>query len=215
MSRTFRFLLSTAFALVLTAGSAKAVPTEWYDDWSTTTPSLTSGLSTITIKPDKFPSPPVPPYNLGSSGVTAAQLTVASTQNNGTPDSFAGKTITLKLKLVDVDSGTPGFFSFTFQYGPISTLAKQTSHLEDLKYLSGDIGAGQSIGGNVYTPIKWSYAWPGIPKDGTNGRISFTISVSPVDIQKAPEPSTMLLSCVGLSVLGLRAWRRRRQELAA
>jgi hypothetical protein len=215
MSRTFRFLLSTAFALVLTAGSAKAVPTEWYDDWSTTTPTLMSGLSTITVKPDKFPNPPHAPYNLGSTGVTAAQIVVNSTQNNGTPDSFAGKLITMNVKVVDVESGNPGFFTFTFQYGPISTLSKQTSHLEDLKYLSGDLNAGQALGGNVYTPIKWSYAWPGIPRDGTNGRISFTFDVRPIDVQKAPEPSTMLLSCVGLSVLGLRAWRRRRQGLAA
>jgi len=223
MCRVTRFFLSAACVLAVMAGTATAAPTEWYDDWTTPTPPITQGLSSITIKPDRFPNPPVPPFNFGSSGVTAAQLVVLSSQNNGTPDHFEGRQFTLNVKVTDVDSGNLDNFSFTFAFGNNSafggsTLSKNKSHLEDLVYVSGDLGVGKTISGNIFTPIKWSYAWPGAPRDGTNGRISFTFDVRPADITKggsAPEPSTMLLSCVGLSLLSARAWRRRRQELVA
>jgi hypothetical protein len=64
------------------------------------------------------------------------------------------------------------------------------------------------VGSVFYTP-------PGPPGSDNSGSISATVTVRPVNIQKSPEPSTMVLSVVGLSFLGLSSWRKRRQKALA
>ena len=71
------------------------------------------------------------------------------------------------------------------------------------------------LGNNVYDVSNVSYTPPGPPATDNSGSIAATVNVRPLNIQKAPEPSTMVLSVVGLSFLGLSSWRKRRQKALA
>ncbi|HEY7424399.1 MAG TPA: PEP-CTERM sorting domain-containing protein [Gemmataceae bacterium] len=46
------------------------------------------------------------------------------------------------------------------------------------------------------------------------GSISASIAVQPAAVQSAPEPSSLMLACLGLPSLGLARWfRHRRKDL--
>jgi len=61
-----------------------------------------------------------------------------------------------------------------------------------------------------------SYTGPQSPSSGAGGINAWVQAFGGTgNFQQAPEPSTMLLSCLGLSLLGAASWRKRRQLLAA
>jgi len=75
------------------------------------------------------------------------------------------------------------------------------------------------LGGNIYTVDTPAFANPGPPSAINKGSISFKVDVHPNTVQggggpTTPEPSSMLLSCLGLSFLGAASWRKRRARVA-
>ena len=108
--------------------------------------------------------------------------------------------------------GTGAFHDFAYMVkfgGTISSSsAKVTAIISPMApFVDIPIGAG------LYTLSSPTYTPPGPPDSSNPSAISVSVDVRPVDIQKSPEPSTMLLSCVGLSLLGIAGWRKRRQAV--
>jgi hypothetical protein len=68
------------------------------------------------------------------------------------------------------------------------------------------------LGDFVYVVTLGTYSPPGPPSATNAGSITAHIDVfrDDVTVAQAPEPSAMMLSCLGLSFLGGAVWRRRR-----
>jgi hypothetical protein len=99
--------------------------------------------------------------------------------------------------------------------------------------IAGDYSVGHSnlsntpVGSTTQTVMLGAYDFtvtllpvilPGPANQGIQGSIATSVSIkphgTPVPAQ-TPEPSTMLLSGLGLTFLGASAWRRKRRPLAA
>ncbi|HEY7424400.1 MAG TPA: hypothetical protein VH682_09250 [Gemmataceae bacterium] len=70
------------------------------------------------------------------------------------------------------------------------------------------------LGGNLYTATIGPFDNP--PSRGPDlgqlpATISASISVQPAAVQSAPEPSSLVLACLGLPSLGLARWFLRRK----
>jgi hypothetical protein len=69
--------------------------------------------------------------------------------------------------------------------------------------------------GNLYTVTLVGYTPPGPPTASNAGSISAHVSVTPGEGGghtggSSPEPSTLVLSCLGLAFAGATSWRKRR-----
>ena len=78
-------------------------------------------------------------------------------------------------------------------------------------YVAGD-GTWASSG---FTVSLIAYTPPGPPDQSNAGSISAHVSVTTTQTADLPEPSTMLLSGLGLTFLGGAAWRKRRAKVSA
>jgi hypothetical protein len=69
--------------------------------------------------------------------------------------------------------------------------------------------------GNKYTVTVGNFTPPGPPTASNAGSISVHVAVTAgsgtVSGGHAPEPSTLLLSCLGLGFAGAASWRKRRR----
>ena len=89
------------------------------------------------------------------------------------------------------------------------------------------VSQSATLGGHVYSVSLGSFAPPGPPTASNAGSISAHVGVDevpdppppgpPGPTGNAPEPSTLLLSCLGLSGLAMAGWRkwRARRDRAA
>ena len=70
--------------------------------------------------------------------------------------------------------------------------------------------------GNQYVVTLTGYTPPGPPSASNAGSISAHVAVTPgvSTSGHTPEPSTLVLSCLGLAFGGLTTWRKRRRSLA-
>jgi len=135
---------------------------------------------------------------------------------------------TLELVLTDKKSTKSAIIFFNGQLS--GDFSKSNSNLDNtfLGATSKDgkvTGSGTDVkwtgelGGNTYTVDRPSFANPAPPSAQNKGGISFRISASSDTVeggggQTTPEPSSMLLSCLGLSFLGAASWRKRRARVA-
>src|SRR5262249_2275459 len=82
-----------------------------------------------------------------------------------------------------------------------------------------------TLGGNTFTVNLGGYVPPGPPDASNAGSISAHVAVNEISppgttggTGQSPEPSTLLLSCLGLGGLGLagrRKWRRKASSVGA
>jgi PEP-CTERM motif len=217
MKRVFA-LLTGALATLLMAGPAQAAPIPWSYDWTPSTTQLNSDTSptsfaTLTNEPGRT-------VNTDKTDITATNITVTSNAPPGFPDMFnnvnADK-VTLSLKITDINSGLSNTFAFTGTFATMNVLDPSTisSDSANLKFtpLSPQQYVWQPVGSpNQYTINFVGYTPPGPPGSGNKGSIAYHVNVVQLDIQKVPEPSTMLLAGFGASFLGLGAWRKRRRQ---
>jgi len=211
-----RFLTAhfSALAVVLFAGvSAQATPIDpntvtWMYNFSPGSPSVSSDGGrtgvTFTNEPTKSAT--------GSSDVVATNLRVFSADPAAVPppDSLTGNSghYTLALTLSTTINGKTetavlnfsGLLTGTFSkdnanignaFGPNST---QTVTLDSVTFKVQLI---------AYTP-------PGPPSQANAGSISAHVTLSGGHVTTVPEPSTILLSSLGLTFLGGARWRKRR-----
>ena len=133
----------------------------------------------------------------GSSDVVATNLRVFSSALPTSPDTFnSGGAYSLVLVVTDKASGDSAVLTFT------------GNSTQDV--VLGNFDYKVSFPTAVYAP-------PGPPAASNAGSISAHVAVSPSNIGPAtvPEPATMVLSGLGLALMGAAGWRKRRQAVAA
>jgi hypothetical protein len=138
-----------------------------------------------------------------SGGALGALLFTAPSNATGAVGTFNNVSYTTGLTVTD--SGAPGS-PHTFMFGGElnGTLAPGTNTLANT--FTTPTSQTFQLGSNTYTVSINQLALPGI---GTNGAVTYNVSVSAA-VAPVPEPSTLLLSGMGASFLGLFSWRRRR-----
>ena len=227
MKRALTFF-AAPLALLLAGTSARAADIPWTFNWTAsggpdlTAPNpgfyhLASNTAGTYLQLTNEPFGKSFGTAAGTSDLTMTGIKVFSNAppiTLGSPSFASTNPVNFTLTLTDKTSGITHNFLYTVKFGGYanSGAANVTA-----SFLGTTTYTNVQIGSSVYTVNAPVYLKPG-PPDSTNpAGISVTVSVTPGSGDKppvipgAPEPSTMMLSCVGLSFLGLVAWRKRRQ----
>jgi len=216
MKRSSVALFGAVAALLLAGSSARADFVQWRYNWTPSTLKVVSDTATTT-----FVSLTNEPLNLpagrqvsGDSDIQMTNVKTTSDAPRAAPDVFtASAPVLFNLHLTDVASGAFADLKFNIKFG--GDVSSVSSHLRVDPASLGTQYTNITLGNNVYDVTNVSYTPPGPPGSDNSGSIAVSVAVRPLDIQKAPEPSTMVLSVVSLSFLGLSSWRKRRQKALA
>lgn len=206
---------ASAVALLLafsTGAEAANLPPSslaWSYDWK---PGNTPGFVYADGKNDAGISMTNEPTKVavGNSDIVATNLRVNSFATAAAPDLISGPngnySLTLTLSLND--GGTPISKSLTFNGTLNGTLSAEAAQI--FNAFTGDKKQSVDLGAYKFEVEMIGYVGPG-PKDQENaGSISAHVTISRLTPAQVPEPSTMLLSALGLTFLGGAAWRKRR-----
>jgi hypothetical protein len=158
----------------------------------------------------------------GTSDIVATNIRAFSSATRNQPDTFTNSPYTLSLFLKDNASGqsTTLIFHGVFNGTISATSANVTTRF------TAPLVETVKLGTNTYTVNLGNYAPPGPPDASNAGSISAHVAVNETTPPstggsggpgpaQAPEPSTLLLSCLGLSSIGMGGWRRWRKKKAA
>ncbi len=203
MRRAPACVLATLLLLAL-APRAGAAFIPWKYNWSRDPAVIysdTSKQTYITLTDEKLSNA------AGSSDIVATNIKTYSNANPDHPKSFTHKDYTLTLFLLDVQSGKSGTMAFTgFLDGSVSSASSEFENT-----FTNPTTQTLDLGGHQYKVTINSFTPPGPPDAANSGAISAHATVRVSDIQKSPEPSTLLLAGLGsFSLMGYRVWRRRR-----
>jgi hypothetical protein len=216
MKRSSVALFGAVVALLLAGSSARADFVQWRFDWEPSTLKVISDTSPSTYiqLTDEPIGRPNGEQVSGNSDIQMTNVKVFSNAPRFTPDTFTNSApAVITLHLVDVASGASTTLPFSIKF-----LGEVSSSHSQLRVAPGSLATNFpniTLGNNVYSVGGVFYTPPGPPGSDNSGSISASVTVRPLNIAKAPEPSTMVLSVVGLSFLGLSSWRKRRQKTRA
>jgi len=148
---------------------------------------------------------------VGSSDVVASNLRVFSAATSASPDKLTSNgAYSLNLTLTSAAAGPPQTANLTFTgklKGKFSTESANISNMFGPNSTQTVLLAGYN-----FTVSLIAYTPPGPPDQSNAGSIAAHVTVSAVTTPaQVPEPSTVLLSSFGLSLLGGAAWRKRRK----
>jgi hypothetical protein len=146
---------------------------------------------------------------VGSSDIVATNLRVISSATASAPDTITGSngnyTLSLQLSVDNLPTPAPLVFSGKLGGSFSAENANVTNSFTDLGPKVVDIGTYR------FTVSLTSYTPPG-PQDQANaGSISAHVTVENIVPNSIPEPSTIVLSGMGLTFLGGAALRRFRK----
>jgi hypothetical protein len=146
----------------------------------------------------------------GSSDIVATNLRVFSASPGNTPDKMTGShgAYTLTLVLTETENGNTTTQTLHFTGTLSGKLSADNANIGNV-FGSNNIQT-VSLGSFNFTVAMTSYTPPGPPDQVQAGAISAHVTVSSLTPTQVPEPSTMLLSALGLSFLSGAAWRKRR-----
>jgi hypothetical protein len=211
MTRLSKALLLAAFAaLAFGPGRAHASFVSWSYNWTPSALALPadvpgSGGLSLTNEPTKNAD--------GTSDVVVTNIRGFSSASRSTPDKFTHAAYNFTLVLTDLASGKAAHMTFSgFFSGTMSATSANIGNT-----FTGVTTETVSLGGHTYTVTMGNYSPPGPPTASNPGSISAHVGVDevkgpPIVTGNAPEPSTLLLACFGLSGLGLTGWRRWRRQ---
>jgi hypothetical protein len=227
MKRSVSLFAAPLAALLLAGTSARAADIPWSFNWTPAGPSLSVNASdppgTLRLASNTAGSYMLVTNEPGgtAAGNSTSVLTNLRIFSNappvtlGSPNFSSSSPVTFTLALKDTNSGMVHNFLYTVLFGGYinSRAAAVTAAFQGSTSFTN-----VQIGQNLYTINNPSFTPPGPPGAANAGSIAVQVSVTPASggkpppvIPGAPEPSTMALSCVGLSFLGLAGWRKRRQ----
>jgi hypothetical protein len=175
-------------------------------------PPGTGGLS-LTNEPAKHAD--------GTSDVVVTNIRAFSSASRSTPDKFTHASVSFFLVLTDEASKKSASFTFSgFFSGTVSATSANVQFTP-----TAPLTLTAKIGNNTYSINLGNYAPPGPPAASNSGSISAHVAVNEISsigggggggggggTGQAPEPSTLLLSCLGLGGLGLAGWRKWRRK---
>ena len=208
MTRSSIALLMTLSAtLAWGTSQAKADFVPWSYNWEPSALAIkaggagTGGLS-LTDEPLKHAD--------GTSDVVATNIRAFSSASRKITDVINHAPVTFTLLLKDELSNQTATLKFTgFFNGTISATSANVQFTA-----TAPLTETVKLGGHTYTASLGNYAPPGPPAASNAGSISAHVGVDEIIHTggggNAPEPSTLLLSSLGLCGMGLAAWRKRR-----
>lgn len=196
-------ILAAIVALLAAASPARAAYVPWKYNWSRNPDTIysdTSASSFVTLTDEPLRKA------AGSSDIVATNLNVFSDADPEHPATFTNKTYTLTLFLLDVDSNKSTKLNFAgILNGDVSEFSSNLGN-----EFVGQTTQVTILGQHMYTVKIGPYTPPGPPGSTNAGAISAHATVKISEINKTPEPSTLLLALIGGPVLGYRAWRHRK-----
>jgi hypothetical protein len=217
MKRSFSVKLA-ALALALLAGTAAqaaSIPAEnlqWTYNFSPGSPSVVSDNNAssyigLTNEPTKAA--------VGSSDIVATNLRAFSAATAAAPDTLmTGGNYSLTLVLSTVDDGVPFSTSMTFNGKLTGTFSAESANISNV--FGSNSTQTVQLGNYFFSVSLVAYTPPGPPDQLNAGSLAAHVTVSSTGpAEESPEPSTMLLSALGLTCLGGAAWRKRRQARIA
>jgi len=205
-----RFLhLFAATAVLLVAGaSVRADVVPWTYSWQRDPVSIAadgSGTGGVSLTSEALPK-----QAAGSSDIVATNLRIFSSAPAGTPDTLVTNgNYTLTLTITDTNSGQFGTLTFT---GKLSgTFSAGNSNITNV--FDSPTTQTLNLNGDVYTVTIGPYSPPGPPSASNAGSIAAHVDVTPgtgtIGINDVPEPSSIVLGCLGLTFVGGAAGRKR------
>jgi hypothetical protein len=192
---------AVALAVPLFTASARADFIAWTYNWTPSAPTITAdspgtGGINMTNEPTKGAS--------DTSDTVATNLRTFSSASAATPDKFTDKAYSLTLFLQDDASGASGTMVF---HGAFSgTLSATNAKITNT--FTGDLTQELTLGDNKYTVTIGPFTPPGPPNASNSGSIAARVVVEPREVNTIPEPSSLVLSFVGLSFCGFACWRK-------
>jgi hypothetical protein len=209
MRRLSAFLFAAALALTLPApAQVRADFVPWSYNFTPSALAIpsdvpgTGGLS-LTNEPTKNAD--------GTSDVVVTNIRGFSSASRSNPDKFTHAAYSFALVLTDLSSGQVAHMSFTGFFS--GTLSATSANIANT--FTGTTAQSTTLGGHTYLVSIDSYSPPGPPTASNAGSIGAHVAVDevpppPTPDGHAPEPSTLLLSCLGLASLGATAWKKLR-----
>jgi hypothetical protein len=209
MNRIAAFLLAVA-CVALPPGAARADLIAWSYNWEPAAPAVfadspAAGKVAMSDEPAASAA--------GNSQIVATNLRTFSSASPGTPATFTNQGYGLILALTDTASGASGTLTFAGQLN--GTLSASYSILAN-KFTAPTVKS-LTLGGNTYTVTLDGYTAPPPPGAANAGSIGATLTVAAGSKGggggggSAPEPSTAVLTCLGLAGLGVAGrWRAHR-----
>ncbi len=204
-------LFGSALALTLMFGTqVRADFISWTYDWHrnplavAADPGGTGGIS-LTNEPTN--------HAVGTSDVVATNLRTFSDATPSHPDTFTNKLYSLILTLTDNASKQTGKLIFTGELN--GTVTANSADITNT-WLSQTTQT-LTLGHSTFTVSMNPFSPPGPPSATNAGGVSTHVVVAPSSggggggPPHAPEPSTLALSGLGLSFLGLASWRKWRK----
>jgi hypothetical protein len=193
-------LFAAALALCLFTGArARADFVNWSYNW---TPSSTAILADTPTMGKILLSNEPGGTAVGNSFIVATNIKTASTADPATPATFTNSSYGLTLTVVDAASGKTGNLTFNGQFN--GTLSSQSSII--MNNFTGPTTQSMQLGNHLYSVTIGPFAPPGPPSANIAGSISAMANVTVKDV---PEPSTLVLSGLCLSVFGAGWWWKR------
>jgi len=205
MNRISAPLYAAICAIALFAGTEAQAAIVWQFDW---TPGTSTVISDSGNNQINFSNQPALSAS-GNSDIIATSITIG-TPFVGTSDTFTHQNYSLKLKLTDTASGEFATLTFTGDLtGPVTSSSADIDNVFDVAHSVAEV----DLGDNHYKVTIGPYTPPG-PPGSFPGSIGAHVEVRPnggADPHDTPEPSTLLMSCLGLAGIGFRSWRKRQQ----
>ncbi len=195
-------LFATALALSLFAGTqARADLIDWSYNWMPTATQVFTddpSMGNITLSNEPGSS------TTGDSFIVATNLKTASTSPATKPGTFTDQPYSLTLTIFDEASGKSEGLVFS---GKFNGLVSSKSAIIMNEFTTPETQSVQ-VGSNLYTVKIGPFAPPGPPTATNSGSISALASVT---VKEVPEPSTLALAGMCLSVCGAGWWLRRQR----
>jgi hypothetical protein len=203
-------LTASVAALLLAWGNANAAFVKWSYNWSRVPSDVVSadavGTSRISLTDEPLG------HATNSSDIVATNIRTFSNAPRATPNSFLKSAYALTLRLTDDASGQSGTLTFHGVFN--GTLSASSANITTT--ITDPTTQELTLGGNLYRVKLEAFSPPGPPGISNAGSLSASVEVVPAPepppppppTNDAPEPSTVVLSCLGLSSLGLAAWRK-------